>query len=143
LQLTAREAKHQYLLMQWANRITERAKSGMTVKGWCEANNVKERSYHYWLKKVREHAAQFLPATKGLELSATLPGTLTETTSVGLVPLPQASPVPNGWAICEPAPPPAEPEQGITIEIGKGRITATAGTDADLLMKVCRVLVEL
>jgi hypothetical protein len=140
--MTAREAKHQYQLTEWAGKISERAKSGMTVREWCAANNINERVYHYWLRRVREYVAQFLPAPKS---PVTLPVPVEAPTDNGhaLLPSSTAACAPSGWAVCEAAPVETEPAQGITIEIGKSRITAMADTDPELLGKVCRVLVAL
>ena len=141
--MTAREAKHQYQLTEWAGRISERSKSGMTVRGWCAANHVNERVYHYWLRRVREYASQFLPPTKSLGAQftpAAVPAEILEDiASPNLLP----AAAPSGWAVCRPTQEETAPARGITIEIGKGRITATADTDPVLLGKVCRVLAEL
>jgi hypothetical protein len=59
------------------------------------------------------------------------------------MPARQATVIPRGWAECRLAREEAKPDQGIVIEIGKGRITATMETDSALLAKVCRVLMEL
>ena len=141
--MTAREAKHQYQLTEWAGRISERSKSGMTIRDWCAANHINERVYHYWLRRVREYASQFLPPTKSLGpqfTPAAVPAEILEDiASPNLLP----AAAPSGWAVCQPVQTEANPAQGITIEIGKGRITATADTDTALLKKVCRMLVEL
>ena len=34
----------------------------MTVVAWCEANNINIKSYYYWLKKVRLHTLDSMPA---------------------------------------------------------------------------------
>lgn len=131
-------------MTEWAGKISERAKSGMTIKDWCTANGIKPRVYYYWLKRVREYAAQFLPVAKSpgeLPVPADSPtDNGRDTVLQELLPAPA---VPSGWAICRSAPADAEPSQSITIEIGKGRITATSDTDPALLAKVFRVLVEL
>ncbi len=141
--MTAREAKHQFQLTEWAGRISERSKSGMTVRGWCAANHVSERVYHYWLRRVREYASQFLPSAKSLGphfAPAAVPAEILEDTASPKL-LPAAAP--SGWAVCRPTQEETAPVQGITIEIGMGRITATVETDPALLKKVCRVLAEL
>ncbi len=106
----------------------------MCVKEWCAANEVNASKYYYWLKRVREHAAQYMPKYNE---------------STPLIPCTEALPAmqsdsmepPSGWAMCQPVK--EETVQEITIEIGPSRITATAETDMTLLMKVCRVLVGL
>lgn len=34
----------------------------MTVAAWCEANGINIKSYYYWLKKVRLHILDNIPA---------------------------------------------------------------------------------
>lgn len=48
------EVKHQYLLSKWTPIIRECRTSGMTVKAWCLENNVNEKQFFYWQRKVRE-----------------------------------------------------------------------------------------
>lgn len=63
--MTTREITHQYRLSQWTEIIRECRSSGQTVKNWCEEHNVSDKSYYYWLKKVREAACKSLPQTGG------------------------------------------------------------------------------
>jgi hypothetical protein len=149
MQVTGKEAKHQYQLTQRAGKITERSKSELTTKAWCAANGVSVRVYYYWLRKVREYAAQFLPPTVN---SATLPMPVAagkEMASQERLPAARME-TPSGWALCRQAPEKAElaltepePAQVIRIEIGKSRITVTADTNPALLKQVCRMLSEL
>ena len=58
--------KHAVLVQNWARNIEQRINSGMTVKEWCQANNIMESQYYYWLKVVRCETIQqtgnvFLP----------------------------------------------------------------------------------
>ncbi len=149
--MTAREAKHQYMLTEWTGRITERSKSGMTIRSWCAANDISERVYHYWLRKVRGYASQFLPAPKSADTLCELPEQAIEANPERQMPETKQHPdTPTGWAICKPEYSAADatrsetvPAEGIMIEIGKSRIKATAETDPALLKKVCGVLMEL
>ncbi len=43
----------QYRQEKWANIISERNASGLSVKEWCQINNVKQTAYYYWLRKIR------------------------------------------------------------------------------------------
>lgn len=45
--------KSKYRLQQWMAKIEECRMSGTSVKTWCEANDIKIKSYYYWLRKVR------------------------------------------------------------------------------------------
>ena len=90
--------------------------SGMTVKNWCQANGINLKTYYNWLKKVREAACNGYMTVQSQEN--------------GLVP--------NGWtqlADSEPV------TAGIlSVEVSGCRINATAETDLELLVKVCRAL---
>ena len=39
---------------EWQRRISDCQNSGMSVKAWCEANNVPRGSYYAQLRKLRE-----------------------------------------------------------------------------------------
>lgn len=52
--MNTRQVAHHYRLTQWAPIIQECKKSGMNVKNWCLENNVNEKQYYYWQRKIRE-----------------------------------------------------------------------------------------
>ena len=52
------DAKTEFRLKQWTKIIEACQTSGMTVVGWCSQNNVKVKSYYYWLRRVRTLACQ-------------------------------------------------------------------------------------
>lgn len=61
------EVKHKYLLSKWAPIIQSCRTSGMTVKAWCQENNINEKQFFYWQRRVREEISSLsseLPATK-------------------------------------------------------------------------------
>lgn len=41
-------------LALWEQRITERARIGMTIVDWCNKNGLSKHQYHYWNKRIRE-----------------------------------------------------------------------------------------
>ena len=43
-------------LMQWTPIIQECRNSNMTVKAWCQTNNINLKQYYYWQSKIREAA---------------------------------------------------------------------------------------
>jgi hypothetical protein len=57
----AREATHEYRLRRWIEMISQCRNSGMTVKAWCESQNINVKSYYYWQKRVREVAGKSFP----------------------------------------------------------------------------------
>jgi len=64
-------------LAQWVPIIKECNNSGMTKKAWCIANNINEKRFYYWQRKVREEVFH--------ELNK-------ESSSVGFVEIPVAIP---------------------------------------------------
>jgi transposase-like protein len=63
LELEIREVTHNYRLSKWTEIIRECRSSGQTVVSWCSEHNINEKSYYYWLKRVRTAACEALPAT--------------------------------------------------------------------------------
>lgn len=57
-----KEVTQSYRLNKWTEIIRECRSSGQTTVSWCAAHNISEKSYYYWLKKVREAACEALPA---------------------------------------------------------------------------------
>ena len=45
-------ARHESLLTMWRQRVIECRSSGLTVKQWCENNNVHYKLYCYWQRQV-------------------------------------------------------------------------------------------
>lgn len=52
------DAKAEFRLRQWTKIIQSCQESGMTVVAWCRENNVKIKSYYYWLRKLRTIACE-------------------------------------------------------------------------------------
>jgi len=56
---------HEMRLAHWSVQVRECNNSGMTARAWCAANNVGEKQYHYWKRRVRKAIAPelLLPAS--------------------------------------------------------------------------------
>lgn len=52
--MDTKQIKHQYHLSKWMPIVQECRTSGMTVKAWCLENNVNEKQFFYWQRRVRE-----------------------------------------------------------------------------------------
>ena len=55
------QVKTQLRLEKWKKIISECQNSGMPVRTWCMQNGLKEQSYYYYLKKIREQIIEDLP----------------------------------------------------------------------------------
>lgn len=75
------ETKTEFRLRQWTKIIQACQSSGMTVVAWCSENNVKTKSYYYWLRKLRSMACEAggLPACR--EEQPIVPLTFKQTTA--------------------------------------------------------------
>lgn len=95
-----RQIKTQMHIQEWTKLIDARQSSGLSIKEWCEQNNLSQSKYYYYLKKLRLLAceplieggqgdAQFAlvpkqaresnPTTTGLSnIRITLPGAVVE-----------------------------------------------------------------
>lgn len=38
---------------KWRDRIEECRQSGLSIKGWCQQNGLKDTAYHYWVKRFK------------------------------------------------------------------------------------------
>jgi putative transposase len=132
--MTACEAKTQYRLKEWTERFATRTQSGLSVREWCKSNGVSVRSYYYWLRQVREYAAQ------SKAVLAVQPEVATEETTVRAHP--EQLPAPSGWAAVAEAESPSQ-NSTLIVEVGGCRIAVNSETDPELLAKVCKVLVSL
>ena len=52
------QIKNEYRRQRWSELIRQRQESGMTVTGFCAANDVNPKTYYYWLRKLREEVCQ-------------------------------------------------------------------------------------
>lgn len=52
------DVKAEFRLKQWTQIVQTCQASGMTVVAWCNQNNVKTKSYYYWLRKLRSLACE-------------------------------------------------------------------------------------
>lgn len=58
---------HQMRRVQWISIINECNSSGMSKKSWLEANNIDEKQFYYWQRRIRQEAIREL---KPIDLSA-------------------------------------------------------------------------
>ena len=54
--MTIPEAKRITRMNEWKQLIHERQQSGQSVRIWCLQNGIRENSYYYWLRIIREEA---------------------------------------------------------------------------------------
>ena len=58
---TALALRTEFRLQHWANIAKECKESGMTVTAYCASRGISDKTYYYWLRRVREAAADSIP----------------------------------------------------------------------------------
>lgn len=51
---TMKSSKHEMLRSQWVELIKQQKESGLSVRKWCQENDISPARYYYWLKIVRQ-----------------------------------------------------------------------------------------
>lgn len=52
--MKAKIVKHEYLCAKWTPIIAECKSSGKSVRSWCQENDVDEKQFYYWQRRIRE-----------------------------------------------------------------------------------------
>ena len=66
---------HQALLVEWSSRIADQKASGLSIRQWCDQNNVSFHKYNYWKHQLKETLVdQVIPDIVPLALPAAPPG---------------------------------------------------------------------
>ena len=67
--MNARQKLHQIHLQKWTVRFADQKASGLTVRQWCEQNNLSFHTYNYWKHLLKEEVVeQALPDIVPLSL---------------------------------------------------------------------------
>ena len=62
------QVRNAYRMEQWKQIIQECQKSGLSNKAYCEQQGISEKTYYYWLRKLRTAAVeQAVPQLTELE----------------------------------------------------------------------------
>ena len=65
------QVRDEYRKQQRTKIIRERQNSGLSNKEYCRQNGLSERAYYYWLRKLRQTAAEEMPQIIEMETPAT------------------------------------------------------------------------
>ena len=69
--MNAKQKLHQFHLQEWTVRFADQKASGLTVRQWCEQNNLSFHTYNYWKHLLKEEVVeQVLPVIVPLSLPA-------------------------------------------------------------------------
>lgn len=60
--MNAKQKLHQARLNEWASRIADQKASKLTIRQWCEQNQISFHAYNYWKHLLKEEVVdQMLP----------------------------------------------------------------------------------
>ena len=62
--------RNEYRKQQWMQIIGECQRSGLSNKEYCRQHGISEKSYYYWLRKLRSAAAEGIPQIVEMEAPA-------------------------------------------------------------------------
>lgn len=55
--MNTKQKLHQLRLNEWSSRFSDQKASGLTVKQWCDQNNLSIHTYNYWKHLLKEGLA--------------------------------------------------------------------------------------
>jgi hypothetical protein len=113
--------------------MLERRESGQTVKQWCKENDICEKTYCYWQRKLRKAACEAIEAQEAIGQT---PISLPMFKEVQLIKNQERHVTRNQEESesCEIRP--------LTIEINGIRMTASSSYPADQLVYIVREIIE-
>ena len=56
--MDSREMLAEFRLAHWAGVLARRVESGLSIRQFCEDEGIRENTYYYWQKKLREIACE-------------------------------------------------------------------------------------
>ena len=80
--MNAKQKLHQARLSEWAARFSDQKASGLTVRQWCEKNEISIHKYNYWKHQLREEVA-FLPRISSVPRTRHVPARCSRRASCG------------------------------------------------------------
>ena len=58
---SAIQVRNEYRKQQWAQIILECQSSGLSNKEYCRQQGISEKTYYYWLRKLRSEVGEGIP----------------------------------------------------------------------------------
>ena len=115
--MSTREETRQLRLASWQHIFADRAASGLSVKDYCEVNNLKRDQYFYWQSIARKNALAAMPEN---------------TPGFALLEAPKQESAIHGSS--------QDPLPSITIELGNIRLSLANGIRKEQLAAVLEVI---
>ena len=61
------QVRNEYRKQQWMQIIRDCQNSGLSNKEYCQQNGISEKTYYYWLRKLRTTVAESVPQIVEME----------------------------------------------------------------------------
>jgi len=119
--MDTRQLTHEVRMKHWAQVLHRRRESGQTIRGFCRAEGICEKTYYYWQKRLRQTAGEAFAGQGEPSAPPMLPSG----------PVFAALPAPRGNACADGV---------IRIEIGGAVVEIGPGADIDAALSVLRML---
>ena len=116
--MNANEAKHQAQLAEWRERVASCRSSGLSVRAWCEEQDIGYKRYYRWEREVLRLAGQQLVQA---DANRSLPA-----------PVFAELPIERREASVE--------KIIARVQIGTGKLEVYAGAGAEVVAVLCRAL---
>ena len=58
--MDTRQVAHEVRRQQWALVMKERRESGLTIREYCRDHGIKEKTFYYWQRRLREAVCENL-----------------------------------------------------------------------------------
>ena len=71
--MNTRYIAREYRMAHWAKIISDQKESRLTIREYCEKNDLHENSYYYWQKKLRTVAIDELTIATGEQMQELAP----------------------------------------------------------------------
>jgi len=71
--MNTRYIAREYRMAHWAKIISDQKESRLTIREYCEKNDLHENSYYYWQKKLRTAAIDELTIATGEQMQELAP----------------------------------------------------------------------
>lgn len=124
--MNTREIAAEYRLSHWAQIMSKRKESGLSIKAFCESEGFHENIFYYWQRKLREAAC----AEAGKIQSRTAALAPLEFAEVKLREPPSLPPSAVSW------------QSQICVEIGRMRVTAGSEYPVNKLAELLREVIR-
>ena len=139
--IDTRKLAREVRLTHWGEIIRARQESGETVRGYCQANGINEKSYYYWQRRLREAVCEQLSVHQDVQQEI-LPDIHREEPQNPALPMPTFAKIKLPMYAEAPSVGNANTAT-VTVRIGAYTAEIPSGVGSETVEQVLRVLTRL